>query len=240
METVAVEDLGFRSEVGSQIFQEFDTDGSGAVSYNELIDAIRQKTDTFSSDAKKLLTTFAFAENPRRTAAGPPAVAASPRGGRKGSGGSVAVVGGAPLGGAPPSGDVASVDCSGWRLSGPDAESLRVQLHEHLFKAGLKDTDLCTPRRASRTRLVDAVRVCVRERVASEEPHIVCVCVCVHACMRVRAVRACACACMRVRALRACACGCMRVRRQTTCCGPRATRRRTPRAGGTTRAARRS
>ena len=57
--TRAVEQFGFGS-LGHQIFAELDVDGSGRISYVELIESLRSQRGTYSLECQRLLTDLSF------------------------------------------------------------------------------------------------------------------------------------------------------------------------------------
>ena len=57
---LAVEDLGFTATFAHDLFVELDDDNSGAVSYAELTQTLRERARSVSDGTKKFLTTLAF------------------------------------------------------------------------------------------------------------------------------------------------------------------------------------
>ena len=107
----ACEEMGFGG-LASELFSELDSDGSGTISYSELLGILKGRVNVVSKDCKRFLTTLAFdATKPRADA--------SAR-----------------------SGGLLSDIAKGWALHGSDADALRLELREKLQAAKLKVSDL--------------------------------------------------------------------------------------------------
>jgi Ca2+-binding EF-hand superfamily protein len=107
----ACEEMGFGG-LASELFSELDSDGSGTISYSELLGILKGRVNVVSKDCKRFLTTLAFdATKPRADT--------SAR-----------------------SGGLLSDVAKGWTLHGSDADALRLELREKLQAAKLKVSDL--------------------------------------------------------------------------------------------------
>ena len=128
---LAVEDLGFSATFAHDLFVDLDDDNSGAVSYSEITQTLKERVGGVSEESKKLLTTLAFHDakswnSSQRidTKTGKMTV-----GGDSGANVQVLTLDRLKLEGAEP-------------LVGPDAESLRKQIQHLLSLNHLRDSDL--------------------------------------------------------------------------------------------------
>ena len=56
---LAVEDMGYGG-FGTELFLELDADGSGSVSYGEILKLVKSRSSAISLDVKRLLTSLAY------------------------------------------------------------------------------------------------------------------------------------------------------------------------------------
>ena len=126
---MAVEDMGFDSLMAHSLFMELDDDGSGAVSCAELVEALKSRPKSVSTESKKFLTTLAFADAGKGRQAHVGKAGSSKRDSFQD---------------APKKrGNRVLEMVRAWDLTASSPETLRKQVHEHLLKSSISATDWC-------------------------------------------------------------------------------------------------